>query len=135
MGATPGRNIVRLEDVEQRPLDDGMGHVGGRFWEVFTRPTVGAEALRLLVQEYPPGGYTEGHPVHLDFEQTYYVLAGTLTLILDGEEHRVPEGTFVFIPRGMRHEHRNDGSVPVRFMTINVPVRDGGVPSLPQEAP
>jgi quercetin dioxygenase-like cupin family protein len=133
MAATTARNLVKLEDLEQRPLNDGMGHVSGHFWEVLTKPTVGSEAMRLLVQEYPPGGYTEGHPIHMDFEQTYYVLCGTLTLLLDGTEHVVPAGTFVFIPRGVRHEHRNDHSEPLRFMTINVPVRDGSVPPLPGE--
>jgi quercetin dioxygenase-like cupin family protein len=128
------RRIVRLDDLELQQLNDGMGHVEGRFWEVFTGRTVGTEALRLLVQEYPPGGHTTDHPVHNDFEQTYYVIAGTLTLTLDDGDHEVPEGTFVFIPRGTRHEHRNDGSVPMRFLTINTPVRDGGVPPLPAEA-
>jgi mannose-6-phosphate isomerase-like protein (cupin superfamily) len=128
---TRGR-IVRLEDLDKQPLNDGMGHVEGQFWEVFTARTAGTEALRLLVQEYPPGGHTSGHPVHNDFEQTYYVLAGTLTMTLDGEEFSVPEGSFVFIPRGTPHEHRNDGSVPMRFLTINTPVRDGGVPALPE---
>ena len=61
------RNIVRLEELEQRPITDGMGHVEGAYWEVFTKAAVGSEALRLLVQEYPPGGYTEGHPIHCDF--------------------------------------------------------------------
>jgi putative monooxygenase len=133
MGAVTVRNVVRLDEIEPQALDDGMGHVNGRVWEVFTKPTVGTEALRLLVQEYPPGGYTSGHPIHMDFEQTYYVLAGTLTLVLDGKEQVVPEGSFVFIPRGVRHEHRNDESEPLRFMTINVPVRDGEVPPLPGE--
>jgi putative monooxygenase len=133
MGAVTVRNVVRLDEIEPRALDDGMGHVNGRVWEVFTKPTVGTEALRLLVQEYPPGGYTSGHPIHMDFEQTYYVLAGTLTLVLDGKEQVVPEGGFVFVPRGVRHEHRNDQSEPLRFMTINVPVRDGDVPPLPGE--
>lgn len=124
-------NFVRLDTLEQMPLKDGMGHVEGRFWEVFTKKTVGTEALRLLVQEYPPGGFTEGHPIHTDFEQTYYVMSGTMTLFLDGVRHVVPAGTFVFIPRGMKHEHRNDGNESMIFMTINVPVRDGGVPPLP----
>jgi quercetin dioxygenase-like cupin family protein len=125
------RNIVRLDELEQRPIRDGMGHVEGEYWEVFTKAAGGTEALRLLVQEYPPGGYTTDHPTHMDFEQTYYVISGVMTLILDGERHIVPAGTFVFIPRGTPHEHRNDGSEPMVFMTINVPVRDGGVPPLP----
>ncbi len=129
------RRIVRLEDLERKPINDGMGHVEGEYWEVFTKPAVGTEALRLLVQEYPPGGYTEGHPIHNDFEQTYYVMSGTMTLFLDGARHVVPAGTFVFIPRGVQHEHRNDSTdAALVFMTINVPVRDGGVPPLPGAA-
>jgi quercetin dioxygenase-like cupin family protein len=124
------RNIVRLEDLERKPLDDGMGHVNGEYWEVFTKATVGTEALRLLVQEYPPGGHTEGHPIHTDFEQTYYILSGTLIVFLDGVKHIAPPGTFVFIPRGVKHEHRNESTEPVIFMTINVPVRAGDVPPL-----
>lgn len=122
--------VVRLEDLARKPLSDGMGHVEGSYWEVFTKATVGTEALRLLVQEYPPGGYTSGHPVHLDFEQTYYVLSGTMTVLLGEVEHRVPAGTFVFIPRGAKHEHRNDADEPMVFLTINVPVRDGTAPPL-----
>lgn len=132
--AVTTRNIVRLEDLEQKPINDGMGHVEGTYWEVFTKTAGGTEALRLLVQEYPPGGYTSGHPIHSDFEQTYYVMSGTMTLFLDGEAHEVPAGSFVFIPRGVQHEHRNATDSPMVFMTINVPVRDGGVPPLPEEA-
>lgn len=129
--AAAARNFVRLDDLEQKPINDGMGHVDGSFWEVFTKATVGTEALRLLVQEYPPGGYTEGHPVHNDFEQTYYVLSGTMTVFLGGSRHEAPAGTFVFIPRGIKHEHRNETQEPMTFMTINVPVRSGEVPPLP----
>ena len=128
------KNIVRLDELTKRPLNDGAGHVQGEFWEVFTKATVGTEALRLLVQEYPPGGFTEGHPIHYDFEQTYYVLSGTMTVFLDDTTYSVPAGSFVFIPRGMKHEHRNDGDEPMRFLTINVPVRDGEPPPVPARA-
>jgi quercetin dioxygenase-like cupin family protein len=122
--------IVQLDGLEYRPLNDGMGHVEGRYCEVFTKTTAETEALRLLVQEYPPGGYTEGHPIHEDFEQAYYVLAGTMTVILEGQPFEAGAGTLVFIPRGTKHEHRNDGSEPMTFLTINVPVRSGEVPPL-----
>jgi putative monooxygenase len=125
------RNVVRLDELTRKPLNDGAGHVNGYVWEVFTKDTVGTEALRLLVQEYPPGGYTEGHPIHSDFEQCYYVVAGTMTVLLGSETRRIPPGSFVFIPRGMKHEHRNDGDTPMVFLTINVPVRDGVPPPVP----
>ena len=35
-------------------------------------------------------------------------MSGEMHLALDGEEHTVPAGSFVFIPRGVQHEHRND---------------------------
>lgn len=127
----PEVSVVALADLTRKPLMDGMGHVEGQYWEVFTKATVGTEALRLLVQEYPPGGFTEGHPVHMDFEQTYYVVAGTMTVLIEDETYQAPAGTFVFIPRGTRHEHRNDGTEPMVFLTINVPVREGPVPPLP----
>ena len=123
--------VVRLSNLEKKPLKDGMGHVDGSFWEVFTAATVGAEAIRLLVQEYPPGGYTEGHPVHMDFEQIYYIVSGMMVLTLEGETFNAPAGTFVFIPRGTKHEHRNDGEESAVFLTINVPVRSGPVPPVP----
>jgi len=123
--------VIRLDELERKPLVDGMGHVEGEFWEVLTRATASTEALRLLVQWYPPGGYTKDHPVHDDFEQTYYVLSGTMTVFLDGERHEASTGTFVFIPRGTPHHHQNDGDEPMVFLTINVPVRDGAVPPLP----
>jgi quercetin dioxygenase-like cupin family protein len=123
-------NVVRLDELERRPLRDGMGHVEGEVWEVFTRATVGTEALRLLVQWYPPGGLTRNHPVHTDFEQAYYVVSGTMTVFLDERRYEAPAGTFVFIPRGTPHYHQNDGEEPMVFLTINVPVREGGVPPL-----
>lgn len=123
-------NVIRLDELERSPIRDGMGHIEGEFWEVFTRATVGTEALRLLVQWYPPGGRTRNHPVHLDFEQAYYVVSGTMTLFLDEEEYDAPAGTFIFIPRGTPHYHQNDSDEPMVFLTINVPVRDGSVPPL-----
>jgi quercetin dioxygenase-like cupin family protein len=125
--------IVSLDDLERKELRDGMGHVEGEFWEVFTKATVGTEALRLLVQWYPPGGYTRNHPVHYDFEQAYYVVAGTMTVFLNQQRFTAPAGTFVFIPRGTRHYHQNDGDEPMVFLTINIPVRDGNVPPLTRD--
>jgi len=51
-----------------------------------------------------------------------------MTVFLDDKTYTVPAGSFVFIPRGMKHEHRNNGDEPMRFRTINVPVRDGQPP-------
>jgi len=127
--------VTRLDLIEQKPLEDGYGHHGGRLWEVFTAETIGTEALRLLVQEYGPGGYTKDHPIHTRNEQAYYVVEGEMTVEIDGVEHQAAAGSFVFIPRGARHDHRNAGTGRLVFLTINVPVRDGEVPPVRHHAP
>jgi quercetin dioxygenase-like cupin family protein len=129
--------VVNQKDLVFEVLNDGMGHVDGQYSVVLTPGPAQSEALRLLVQLYPPGAYTENHPVHEDFEQVYYVISGTMTVFLEDEAHEAGPGTFVIIPRGTRHSHRNDGEDTATFLTINCPVREGVVPPLRggQESP
>ena len=123
--------IKRLEDLQPRPSLEGFGHHGGFTYDLFNTTTVGSEALRLTVQVYRPGGYTEGHPIHTDREQAYYIISGTMTLTLNDKTYTVPAGSFVFLPRGVEHNHRNDGEEALVILTVNCPVRSGEVPPMP----
>jgi len=125
-------NVVTLSDIEPKVVPLGEGHHGGRIWYVFNRDNIGTEGLRIHVQEYWPGGYTEGHAPHPDLEQVYYVLAGTMAVQVSGKEYTAGPGSFVFIPRGAEHSHRNAGADNLVFITINSPVRSGEAPPLPQ---
>lgn len=122
--------VVRFEDLTPRPLLDGAGHNGGVGYDIFTADTIGTEALRLLAQKYEPGGFTTGHPIHTDREQAYYILSGTMHIEIDGEQYVAPAGSFVFIPRGAQHDHRNEGDDDMVFLTINTPVRSGEPPAV-----
>ena len=130
------RHIISIDDVTPAVSGDmhanSDGHHGGTSYRVINKDTVGTEALRVLVQEYPVGGYTEGHPIHTDREQCYYILEGTMHIVIDGIEHVAPAGSFVFIPRGCEHNHRNDGPEVLKFITINCPVRSGDIPPIPE---
>ena len=125
-------NVVTLADIEPRMVPMVEGHHNGRIWYVFNRDNIGTEGLRLHVQEYSPGGYTEGHAPHTDMEQAYYVVSGTMAVKIDGKEYLAGAGSFVFIPRGAEHGHYNAGEDNLVFFTINVAIRDGEVPTLPQ---
>jgi len=125
-------NVVTLDDIEPKVVPAKEGHHGGQIWYVFNRDTIGTEGLRLHVQEYFPGGYTEGHPPHQDIEQVYYILSGTMAVHIAGKDYIARPGCFVYIPRGAVHYHRNAGEDNLRFITINVPVRSGDVPPLPK---
>lgn len=124
-------NVVTLADIEPKVVPLAEGHHEGRIWYIFNKDTIGTEGVRIHVQEYQPGGYTEGHAPHQDLEQTYYILSGTMAVQISGKEYIAKAGSFVFIPRGAQHSHRNAGSDKMVFITINSPVRSGEVPPLP----
>ena len=124
-------NVVTLGDIEPKEVPRKEGHHGGRIWYVFNRDNIGTEGLRLHVQEYSAGGYTEEHDPHKDMEQAYYVVSGSMAVQISGKDYTAGPGSFVFIPRGAAHKHRNIGQDNLVFLTINVAIRAGEVPPLP----
>lgn len=123
--------VVALDGMEPDPIPE-KGYFGrAAKYKLFNRDTVGAEALSLNVHHYLPGGHTEGHQPHQDAEQVYYVISGTMGIEIEGKEYMAPAGSFVFIPRGATHQHRNAGADDLKFILINGFVRSGEVPPLP----
>ena len=55
----------------------------------------------------PPGGGPPAH-IHTREEEAFYLISGELTFFLEGEPTTVPAGTFVNVPRGTRHQFRNE---------------------------
>jgi quercetin dioxygenase-like cupin family protein len=95
---------------------------------------VGASSLTLkATSEYTDGGFFlsetvvepgfPGPPLHRHRELTdmFYVLEGTLTLTVDGDELEAPPGTFACVPPGTVHTFANRSDGPVRFLNFNVP--------------
>ena len=54
-------------------------------------------------------------------DDIFYVVSGTATFILDGEEIEARPGCFVRVPPGVTHDYRNDGDEPLRMLNIYVP--------------
>jgi hypothetical protein len=75
--------------------------------------------VSVLEATEPPGF---GPPIHVhhDAAEAFYVLEGEYIMDLDGEESRCPAGSFVFIPRGVRHGFRV-GDVPSRKLNFYFP--------------
>lgn len=63
-----------------------------------------------------------GPPIHVhdDAAEAFYVLEGEYLMHLDGEEHRCPPGSFIFIPAGVPHGFRV-GDVPSRKLNFYFP--------------
>jgi quercetin dioxygenase-like cupin family protein len=61
--------------------------------------------VSVLEATEPPGF---GPPIHVhdDAAEAFYVLEREYLMSLDGDEHRCPAGSFVFIPAGVPHGFR-----------------------------
>ena len=58
---------------------------------------------------------------HRELHDMFYVLEGTLTLLLGDREVQAAPGTFACVPPGVVHTFRNDSEAPVRVLNFNTP--------------
>lgn len=81
----------------------------------------GGDELGTSLYELPPGGASFPYHYHTGNEEAIYVLAGTGTLRLAGEEHALEPGDYVALPagEGSAHRVRNDGDEPLRYLVVS----------------
>jgi quercetin dioxygenase-like cupin family protein len=72
----------------------------------------------------PPGSPSPPKHVHPNQEETQEVLAGTLSVYLDGSWRSLEQGQSVSIPRGQVHTLRNRSDEVVRIKDVHVPALD-----------
>lgn len=93
------------------------------------RRTLGVKAFGINLVEIPPG---ESIPEHdetdRDQEEVFFVLAGEPTLVVDGEAHQAPAGTFARLDPGHVRTVRNDGDARADVMIISAPRSSGYEP-------
>ena len=81
-------------------------------------------ALSVIEERMPPGTAEQRH-VHSHTTQFFYVLAGELTIELDGDEHRLSLCTGLTVSAQSPHQVFNRGSVDARFLVISQPPSHG----------
>lgn len=68
----------------------------------------------------PPGGATTEH-YHPRAEEIYYILHGTGTMRIDGEQREVRPGDAIAIPPGAKHKILNHCDSPLVFLCCCAP--------------
>lgn len=65
----------------------------------------------------------DGPPLHThaNEDESWYVLEGALRFRLGTELHDAPQGSFVFVPRGVPHCFQNVGDAPARILVEFTP--------------
>src|SRR4051812_13201985 len=90
--------IVHLEEAERRGD-----------W-LLIRRSLGLRAFGMNAVEIPPGGQIPAHDeTGRDQEEVFFALRGDVTLVVDGTDHPLPEGSFARLDPERTRTVRNDG--------------------------
>jgi mannose-6-phosphate isomerase-like protein (cupin superfamily) len=68
-----------------------------------------------------PVGWVRPVPHFHESDQLYWIIEGELTVVLDGVEHVAGPDTLVYVPAGVVHKNRNDGTIPELHLDLLVP--------------
>jgi mannose-6-phosphate isomerase-like protein (cupin superfamily) len=75
-----------------------------------------------LVEQVVPGGYPgPAMHVHPDFDETFYVIEGTLAFRVGHHAYEASAGTAAFVPRGTPHTFANATEKPSRSLVMVTP--------------
>jgi quercetin dioxygenase-like cupin family protein len=106
-----------------------IGHLGefernGR-WQLVRRG-LGVESFGLNVVEIEQGySIPEHHEVDRDQEEVFIVLDGDAVMVIEGEDHPAPSGTFVRVSPQLTRTVRNDSESPVTLLIVSAPTTSG----------
>jgi len=97
-------------------------------WQLVRR-TLDLRAFGLNVVEVAPGERIPEHDeTARDQEEVFYVLSGSPTLVIDGEPHRAPAGTFARIDPVHSRTVSNGAEEPASVLIVSAPRTSGFEP-------
>jgi mannose-6-phosphate isomerase-like protein (cupin superfamily) len=85
---------------------------------------VRATALSVIEERMPPGAHEVRHR-HAHSRQFFYVLAGTLTMDVEGTRHHLEARTGLELPPGTAHQAINETDADVDFLVVSTPPSHG----------
>jgi quercetin dioxygenase-like cupin family protein len=60
-----------------------------------------------------------------DQEEVFVVLDGDAVMVIEGEDHAAPAGTFARVAPPLKRTVRNDNETPVRLLIVSAPMTSG----------
>jgi uncharacterized cupin superfamily protein len=93
------------------------------------RRSLGLRAFGMNVVDIEPGASIPEHDeTSRDQEEVFIVLSGSPALVIDGEEHPAPPGTYARLTPEPSRTVRNHGDEPARVLIISAPRTSGYEP-------
>lgn len=112
-GSLPGFEITGRDETNPK-----IGY-GGQIWVHVTGDSTGG-AFGMWEGLLPPGGSSPVH-IHHNEVECIYVMEGTLQFLCDENVWDSSPGTWVMMPKGVRHGIKAVGETPVRFLEFFLP--------------
>jgi quercetin dioxygenase-like cupin family protein len=93
------------------------------------RRSLAVQSFGINLVDIAPGEQLPAHDeTGRDQEELFYVLSGSPTLVIDGEEHAAPAGTFARIDPEHPRTVRNDGEREASVLIVSAPQSSGYEP-------
>jgi glyoxylate utilization-related uncharacterized protein len=90
------------------------------------RRSLGCQAFGVNLVDIPAGGSIPEHDeTGRDQEEMFFVISGSAALVIDGQEHPAPAGTFARLDPARRRTVRNHGSEPCSVLIVSAPTSSG----------
>lgn len=118
--------IRNLKQSKLEPVQ--MDGVDGTRMAVMVGKDDGAPHFAMRHVEIRPGGHS---PLHShDYEHEVYVVSGTGTVLLEGQDQPIKTGDAILVPAGETHQFKGTGEEPLCFLCM-VPVEQNCGGSVP----
>jgi uncharacterized cupin superfamily protein len=93
------------------------------------RRSLGCDSFGVNLVEIQPGESIPEHDeTHRDQEELFFVVTGDAVLVIDGDEHPAPAGTFARLDPVHRRTVRNDATEPASVLIVSAPRSSGYTP-------
>ena len=100
----------------------------GRLAQTLFDHTSGSKTCVIRCFKTPTGaGSTHGLHFH-DTDQIFYILSGTMSIEIEGQQYDCSSGSLIIFPAGVRHRNWNSGSEPTVHLAFNTPLPDPNAP-------
>lgn len=86
-----------------------------------------------VIRERMPAGTSESRHLHRRAQQFFYLLAGALTLEIEGGELSLAPGQGLHVPAGAAHQVFNRGAAAAEFLVVSQPPSHGDRVAAPAE--
>ncbi len=71
-----------------------------------------------LIEQVIPAGFESPWHMHRSEDESFYVINGQMSVIVDGARNLLQAGDFAFGPRGIPHGFRIEGEGPARILLM-----------------